>query len=189
MTGSHARVRPLATILAVTRLRPGLAMAAIAACAALVGCGSGGVAATVGDQTISIETLQSQYEAIAAFTPTPVPQDQLLATGVAHLLVAQVADEQGLVLDEADVDAALSQQGLEETGSAGYDAAVRDEMRFRLQVSALSEQGVDVTAAVAELSDEIGVQVNPRYGTWTGLEIEPGTGSISVPATPAASEG
>ncbi len=186
MTGSTALCRPLATILAVMRLRPGLAMAVIAAGAALAGCGSAGVAATVGDETISIATLQSQYEAIAAFTPTPVPQDQLLATGVAHLLVARVADEQGVVVDEADVDAALSEQGLGQTGSAEYDAAVRDEMRFRLTVGALGEQGVDVAAEVAALSDEIGVQVNPRYGTWTGLEIEPGTGSISVPATAAA---
>jgi hypothetical protein len=41
------------------------------------------------------------------------------------------------------------------------------------------EQLIEVITAKA---DEIGVEVNPRYGSWSGIALDPSSGSISEPA-------
>lgn len=169
----------------MTRFARGLALAVLASGALVAGCGSTSNAATVGDQAITIATLQQQYEAITATEGTQVSQAQLLGNAITVALVDDLAEREGIEVSAAQVDAALREESLGATGSQVYDDLVAEQMRARLQVVALTQQGVDVPAAAEQLAAEVGVEVNPRYGTWTGITLEPGTGSISVPGTPA----
>jgi hypothetical protein len=169
----------------VTRFGRGLALAALAGGLLVAGCGSTSSAATVGGRTISIADVQRQYEAISTVETSPVPQAQLLNNAITVELVAELATREGVEVSDAEVDTALREQDLADTGSQVYDDLVREQMRARLQIVALTQQGLDVPAAAEQLAADVGVEVNPRYGTWTGITIEPGTGSISVPAEPA----
>lgn len=168
----------------MTRFGRGLALAALAGGLLVAGCGSTSSAATVGDQVISIADLQRQYEAISTVEANPVPQAQLLNNSITVALVDELAAREGVEVTDAQVDAALREQGLADTGSQIYDDLVREQMRARLQIVALTQQGLDVPAAAEQLAEDVGVEVNSRYGTWSGITIEPGTGSISVPAEP-----
>jgi hypothetical protein len=101
-------------------------------------------------------------------------------------------------VDQADVDdlirTAAAQQG--EDGirafqvQTGYtDEGLRRGAEDALVAGQLQEQLGDVQTAVAELAEEIGVEVNPRYGTWDGAALQAGTGSISVLPTPTPAAG
>ena len=169
-----------------------------AATLAAAGCGSSGVAATVGDDTITIAALQSEVVAFAESVDQESAlsgdlsqfQRELLTREINHLLLAELAEREGAAFTEADVDALLDE--LEEQSGGDLEAlqaqfgyteeglrrAVEDEARLR----ALQPIVGDVPAALNDLSDEVGVELNPRYGDWDGLAVQPGTGSISVPA-------
>ena len=79
------------------------------------------------------------------------------------------------VLDAVDVDALRAQFVYTEDG---LRRALEDELRIRELTPIVG----DVEPAVAALAGEIGVEVNPRFGTWEEIRVVPGTGSISVPA-------
>jgi hypothetical protein len=64
----------------------------------------------------------------------------------------------------------------------GLRRAATDALVER-QLGASSEEAAQV---IAEFSDEVGVDVNPRFGSWEGTSLQPGTGSISVGPSPQA---
>jgi hypothetical protein len=164
----------------------------------LAACGSSGVAATVGDDTITIAALQSEVVAFVESVDQETAlsgdlsgfQQELLTREINHLLLVELAEREGVEIDEADVDALLDELAQQAGGDLealraqfgyteeGLRRAVEDEARLR----ALQPVVGDVQAALAQLSEEVGVELNPRYGEWDELSVQPGTGSISVPS-------
>jgi hypothetical protein len=174
-----------------------LAVVGALSAALIAGCGVSGTAATVGDETITVGELQGEVVEFSESFDDELPltgdlgavQSEFLTRQINHLLLTELADREGVTVTPAEVDELYDQLG----GSPeqidalraqfvytedGLRRALEDELRSR----ALTPIVGDVAAAVDELASEVGVEVNPRYGTWAGIRVVPGTGSISVPA-------
>lgn len=162
------------------------------------GCGATGTAATVGDQTITIDELQSEVLEFSDSFDEPLPvsgdladvQREFLTRQINHLLLIELADAEGVEITDAQVDQLYDELAAGTEGDldalraqfvyteAGLRRALEDELRLRALEPIVGpiEPALEATAA------EVGVEVNPRYGTWSGVALSPGTGSISVPA-------
>ena len=165
----------------------------------LSGCGVSGTAATVGDETITIGELQRQVVEFSESFDEELPvtgdlgavQSEFLTRDINHLLLIDLADREGVTVAPAEVDELYRELGggsPEEVDAlraqfvyteAGLRRALADELRIR----ALTPIVGDIETAVDELATEVGVEVNPRYGTWAGIRVVPGTGSISIPVS------
>jgi hypothetical protein len=170
----------------------------IAVAALLAGCGTTGTAATVGDQTITIDELQAEVVAFSESFDDPLPlsgdladvQREFLTRQINHLLLIELADAEGVEINDAQVDELYDELAAGAEGDldalraqfvyteAGLRRALEDELRLRALEPIVGpiEPALEATAA------EVGVEVNPRYGSWAGVSLTPGTGSISVPA-------
>ena len=177
------------SVVAVTGVLAGLALSA---------CGVGATAATVGEDTIPISAVQGEVVEFSESFDEPLPvtgdlatvQSEFLTRQINHLLLIELADREGVEVVPAEVDELYNELGggSEEEVDAlraqfvytedGLRRALEDELRIR----GLTPIVGDVQVAVLTLGDELGVDVNPRYGTWEGIRIVPGTGSISIPA-------
>ena len=175
-----------------------VAVVGIASVAGLSGCGVSGTAATVGDETITIGELQGEVIEFSESFDEPLPlagdlgavQSEFLTRQINHLLLIELAEREGVEITQADVDELYSELAGGSNGDVdalraqfvyteeGLRRALEDELRIRELTPIVGE----VEPAVAELADEIGVDVNPRFGTWEEIRVMPGTGSISVPA-------
>jgi hypothetical protein len=186
----------------VPQLRRLLPAVVLAITVVVSGCGSTGTAARVGDETIMIGDLQSQVVEFSDSLDEPLAtggdlssfQRELLTREINHLLLAELAEREGVEVSEAEVDGLLDELAAQAEAQGGLDAlraqfgytdeglrrAALDELRLRQLEPVVG----DIPTALTGLSAEIGVEVNPRYGSWDGSSLEPGTGSISVPAGP-----
>lgn len=192
------------TILAVMRSRR-LLVGLVAAVAVLAGCGQGDVAATVGDQTITIDQVQQEVLALDEINAVDLAgspdqadlQRLLLGRQIYHLLLTGLAEDKGIEVTPAQVDdllASLEQQagGPDEVQAFQLQNSYTDEGLRRGATDALIEQQLGATPeeaaqVISEHADAVGVDVNPRFGSWQGTTLEPGTGSISkAPAEPTA---
>lgn len=179
------------------------ASVAVIAALTLTACDSQqiGAAAVVGDQRITVSDLQDQARAIAELPDSTLDphgdlseiQRTILALHIRHEVLGRVAEDEGLEVTDAEIDTALEQGGLpasDESVVAELDRTnVHDQLMFQKLVEAGDEAAAIETfnAAAAEL----GIEVNPRYGTWgEDLTVTPDSGSISeaVDAAPAPDE-
>jgi hypothetical protein len=191
-----ARCVPLGTVRALRS--SWVAVVAVVSLIGLSGCGVTGTAATVGDETITIDELQGEVVEFSESFEEPLPlsgdlgavQAEFLTRQINHLLLIELADREGIEITQADVDELYD----ELAGGSGGDVdalraqfvytedglrrALEDELRIR----ALTPVVGQVESAVADVAEQVGVEVNPRFGTWEGVRVTPGTGSISVPA-------
>jgi hypothetical protein len=176
----------------------------VAAVVVLAGCGQSDVAATVGDETISISQVQQEVAALGelgAVDPEANPdqaslQQLLLGRQIYHLLLTGLAEQRELEVTPAQVDellATLEQQAgsPEEVLAFQLQNSYTDEGLRRAATDALVERQLGASSeeaaqVIAEFSDEVGVDVNPRFGSWEGTSLQPGTGSISVGPSPQA---
>jgi hypothetical protein len=174
----------------------------------LAGCGvtDAGQAATADTFRIPQSEVDAQVRAVleqVQDTPGAPPAGLALATTqrlVRDELVAGTAAELGISVTQAQIDAGLAEladqyggrEGLELTAAqAGVPADQLDEfVRSNLLLEGIAAQsGGDQAAAAAALSqhsEQVDVQVSPRYGSWdpAGLQIVPGS-SVATPAEPA----
>jgi peptidyl-prolyl cis-trans isomerase SurA len=159
-----------------------------------------GAAAVVGGERITVDALQQSVLDFHDFLPdgTPPPADDatiqrtFLNRQILHRLYQDVAEQNDVVVTEAQIDAFLTQfetaqaenmpvflaeRGLTEQTARDsvYDALVSDALTAKLG----SEQAV--ADALAEAAAAAGVWVNPRYGVWQDSGIEAVSGSISSP--------
>lgn len=175
-----------------------LALVGVLSAVLLSGCGVSGTAATVGDETITIGDVQGEVVEFSESFDEELPltgdlggvQAEFLSRAINHLLLIELAEREGITITQAEVDELYAELGggsPEEVDALraqfvytddGLRRALEDELRIR----ALAPIVGDVETAVGELAAEVGVEVNPRYGTWAGIRVVPGTGSISVPA-------
>lgn len=165
---------------------------------AVSACGVTGTAATVGDETITIAAIQNEVVDFSESFDEPLPltgdlasvQQQFLNRDINHLLLIEMAEREGVEITEAGVDALFDDLEAQADGNldalraqfvyteSGLRRALEDELRL---------QGLEpivgaIEPALAATADDVGVEVNPRFGTWEGAALVPGTGSISVPA-------
>ncbi|MET9222978.1 SurA N-terminal domain-containing protein [Streptomyces sp. NPDC088197] len=202
------------------------AAALLAASPALTACGSGpahpGAAAVVGDQKISIATLQHEVDQVRdAQSKSPqaaqligqsgkLPQ-QTLSMLVQNKVIDKAVSDAGLSVSTAEVQQshaqALQQFGGDESQfeaallqqydivPSGIDTFLRTNIAVGKLIQSLGFQpGSDTgnAAAIAVISKtakSLGVDVNPRYGTWdakkaiVGATNEPWV--VTKTATPA----
>lgn len=164
---------------------------------AVSACGVTGTAATVGEETITIASIQNEIIDFSESFDEPLPltgdlasvQQQFLNRDINHLLLIEMAEREGVEITEADVDELYDDLVAQAGGDldalraqfvyteAGLRRALQDELRLQ----GLEPLVGDIEPALAETADEVGVEVNPRFGTWDGTAVVPGTGSISVP--------
>jgi hypothetical protein len=182
----------------------------VAAAAVLAGCGQSDVAATVGDESISISQVQQEVAALGELGAVDLEanpdqadlQRLLLGREIYHLLLTGLAQEQEIEVTPAQVDellATLEQQAgsPDEVLAFQLQNSYTDEGLRRAATDALVERQLgaspeEAAQVITDFSAEVGVEVNPRFGTWEGTALQPSTGSISVgptpPATPAAGD-
>lgn len=182
----------------MNRRRTAAAVLALCAAGALTACSSGpahpGAAAVVGNDRITVATLQSHVSAFqaaaagdsAAQQQSGVPQ-KTLALLVSEQLVDQALAKEGKSVTEGQIQQ-VEAAYLQQAGSAqALQQAVVDNLYLAPadleiyahlqagQVLLLQAAGVDPSSSTADsalqqiiskASGEIGVTVNPRYGSW-----------------------
>lgn len=193
--------------------RTGALAAAVLSLTALAGCSElrPGVAAEVGDETISMDTLDDFASGICAYTAgggqaagTTETRNSALNTLVYARLAEQYAGPLGIEPDQVYIDQTTQQIDEALVGLSDEDREqFLEEVRVVLAGDTIIQQAVTARAAAAgieltaetgpaeqaamlqEWSDEVGVEVDPRFGTWEADRVVPGSGSLSVDsATP-----
>lgn len=201
----------MSTIPSIARRLAGVTLAALAA-VTLTACDSDqiGAAAVVGGERITVEDLQAKAQEIVDIPGSGLEdtrdltqlQRDLLGREILARVMRQAAEDQGLDVTDAQVDDLVAQEldGLPE--DQDVDAALaqstftlesfREAARTQLIAEGLTGEGGDQTAlveAVNTATDELGVEVNPRYGEWgENFAVEELSGSISTPADGSAED-
>ncbi|UED85921.1 SurA N-terminal domain-containing protein [Streptomyces profundus] len=170
----------------------------------LAGCSTGshpGAAAVVGDERITVSSVQARVETVREAQREQPNGDQLLAssagltrdtvdflvyqelleqTAASHgveVTTAQVQQERNLVeaslgsAEELELSAINGTVGLPLTGEEQINEVLRRQLLFqglatRLGLPAGPEGNQLLAQALSATADEVGVEVNPRYGTW-----------------------
>lgn len=193
-----------------------MAVAALTLALFLTSCAataSAGAAATVGDLEISNDTVTAQVNAVqqAKLGSSGMPDAALVNDVLQRLvitdLVTVAAQRKGVSATQGQVDQARAAAEAQLGGPGSLikafldsnvpEGAIDDQLRTSVLVQELGAAlvpGTDVQAQqqavfgyVVALSDELGTQVSPRYGTWDAqnLQIGPVPSDLS---TPQASE-
>jgi hypothetical protein len=194
----------------VTRRTTMLALVAAGAALGLTGCTgqlTPGVAAEVGDDTITMTQTDDFAAGLCAFTaangqssPTAEARRSSLNTLIVAQLAHDHADREGVDIDQdvvtetlTSVEGALKE--LSEPEREDFledvryvvegDSIIQQTVIEQLQASGQEPTQETAQAAQQELltewADEAGVEVDPRFGVWEDNHIEPKSGSISVP--------
>ena len=178
---------------------------------ALTGCGANqaGAAAVLGDQRISESELNEQVQALlSAQGLTAQDSSAALVTNtldrmITANLVQQLADREGVVVGQGEIDVIRLQYVAQAGGQAELETLLLQQgvlaedvdeiIKLNLQVSKIGEklvpgveaevQGGAVFVAASDLSIELGTEVAPRFGTWDpeNLSIGPVANNVSAP--------
>lgn len=190
--------------------------AAAVACVLLAGCGDAiyaGDAAVIGPSTITTQALADDVEEIQEVRGTYGQSEPMLVASVLQRqiiteLIAQAAAREGVSVTQAEIDAARQDAVASVGGEEALEQAFLDsnvapsdipgQIALSITVDALSsrlapdgppeqQQGV-LFGYVVSLAQELGVLVNPRFGTWQVEQLQvgpPPTDLASPPADPA----
>lgn len=180
---------------------------ALAAAVALSACDSDqvGAAAVIGDDRLTVSELHEQVEQAQALEGFDVQaaggvagfQRDLLTRHIQHEIFEQLAAEEGIEITGAQIDDAIEQfEAQNPEGDLGpllaqngyTEEAFRAGLTDQLIAEAyLAENGGDqnaLTERLIEIGEELGIKVNPRYGSWGDqLAVTADSGSISKPVS------
>jgi SurA N-terminal domain len=161
-----------------------------------------GAAAVVGNERITVAELQEQVREVAESLPDgaeptgdqSAAQHAILQRMIRSELLAAVAADEGVEVSEAEIDAFIDEQIAPQApdGDLGpllaQNNLTEESLRTSVRDQLVATELIDRVGGEQELidllnqkSDEIGVEVNPRYGTWDGFVLEQSSGSISTP--------
>lgn len=180
------------------------ALGAVVAAVVVAGCDTDqvGAAAVVDGERITVGELQDEvraYHELAGTEPTGDQTDlqrQFLNSTISHMIVNEVGQDVGVSVSEAEIDQFIADQfsaldaedGLtqlmvdnqltEET----FRQVIHDQIMFDKIADELGDQGSAVQRYEAA-AEEMDIEINPRYGSWEGTQIQAISGSISEPAT------
>jgi hypothetical protein len=155
-----------------------------------------GSAAVVGGERITVTELQDQVREVVALMPgEEATGDQrntqltVLNRMIAFRLLDRVAADAGITVTEAEVDQFIADQLVPQVPEGDLtpllaqnlltEDTLRDAVREVLVLQQVGQQAY--LGALVDVSEQVCVEVNPRYGTWTGAGIEDVSGSVSVP--------
>lgn len=206
---SQLNVKPARSRLAFVAGIAGIGI--LTATLGLSGCSTptAGAAAVVGDQRISESSLNSEVEAVLALQglPSTDSSNELITTTldqmITVILVDELASRERVEVNQGEID----DLRLQYTAQAGGQEAFEDQIgqqgvaiedvdsiiRVNIQVSKLGDilspdtapdvKSAVVFVAISELSNELGTEVSPRFGTWDpeSLTVGPTANSLSVP--------
>ena len=185
-----------------------VAALAIAAGLAIAGCSTDrvGAAAIVGSERIPVAELHERVDELARRAGTAGlgtadladQQRSLLERRINHELHQRVAEQEGIEVTRAEIDARIAEVREQVGGDDAFaqalaaqgftEESLRDVVYDELVRRKL---GDDAERLLLAEVDDVGVWVSPRYGTYTRGRIEPRSGSLSVPdegGAPAPSE-
>ncbi len=174
----------------------------------LAGCqATPGAAATVGDTTISEQQLTADVDELVADPGSGASADDatvvtsLLGRLITMELMDQLATKNGVTVTEGQIASELTAYDQQAGGrdavyqvfaQQGVPRSQIDAMvRLSLQATGLGpvlkpggtgdEQTQAVVDAIVALSDDVGVDVNPRWGAWDAktLNVSPGSDDLS----------
>lgn len=181
-----------------------------------------GSAATVGDTAISQTDLEDRTTAFLDSLPAAqrtqangqiaTVQTAVLNELVLEKLVGTAAQKAGVTVSDAEVAAQVTQATTQAGDQLGTQLAqsyltrdrLPDLLRVNLEVYAIGRVGAPAGTTEKQAAQRaiayitapdrgIPVRINPRFGTWDGLRIKPGSGSLSslaanspTPSVPAA---
>lgn len=184
--------------------------AAVALSAALAGLVTAcdaeqlGAAAVVGGERITVMELQDEVREVTRIAGRDVTADQstvqatVLNRMINHRLGDTVTELADVTVTEAEVDEFIAEQLRPQapegdlTQLLAQNLLTEDSLRYAVREALLIEKvgGNDAyVELLAEASEKDGVEVSPRYGTWTGTMLDTEvSGSISVPAAELAQD-
>lgn len=208
LLGGRRGIRALTAVVAVG------VVGALAGC----GPAEAGSAAIVADSAIDqgrLEQVTTNYldsldakQRAAATGNLQTVQSRILTELVLERLVGDAADQAGVQISDAQVSEQVQQavagSGDQLDTQLAQAFLTRDRLpdllRVNLQVYAIGRKGAPAgitdpqaaQRAIAYISDparQLPVRVNPRYGSWAGISIQPGNGSLSKVGTQQVSTG
>ena len=156
-----------------------------------------GAAAVVGGDRITVAELQDHTREVVDVTPdADITGNQAeLQRGLLNRLISfrlgeQVARDTGVTISEAAIDEFIVEQLIPQAPDGDLtpllaqnwltEETLRDAVRQVLTIDELG--GSEAYAqAITTAAEEVGVEVNPRYGTWDGVQVIDQSGSISMP--------
>jgi hypothetical protein len=186
---------------AVARRKSRLVAVLAAGVVLLTGCADGthpGSAAAVGDVEISTNRLDDVVTSVSAAQGEAISPTAALQLMINSELTRQVADQRLVSVSDAEIASAMEQVIQDPQLRAKFksdpvaSSFLRDFARGQIGViklggaSGITDPGAREAAqkggeVLAEEGAKIGVVVNPRYGTWSGDQINPTSGSLSTP--------
>lgn len=180
------------------------ALGSAVAAAGLVACDSDqvGAAAVVDGEQITVSELQDEVRAFHEFAGTEPTGDQsalqrqYLNATISHMIVEEVGQDVGVSVSEAEIDqfiadefSALNPEGdieqlmvENQLTEESFRRAIRDSLLFTKIAEELGGEG-PAGQRYEAVAEEMDIEVNPRYGSWEGLQLEAVSGSISESAT------
>lgn len=157
-----------------------------------------GAAAVVGGDRITVSELQDHVREVVAMMPdADATGDQrdtqltVLNRMIGFQLRDHIAANAGITVTEAEVDEFIAEQLIPQAPDGDLtpllaqnlltEATLREAVREVIVLQRVGGQEAYVQALI-EASEEVGVEVNPRYGSWAGAGIEDVSGSVSMQA-------
>lgn len=173
---------------------------ALASVLLLAGCAAGthpGAAAVVGSTEITVGDLDKTADAISGIVKQPVPPNQVLSELMRSALANQVLEQRSVSVSDAEIAPAMKalvDEGVYDQWVANpatneflREAAIALIGKVKLgggtglSDPALQAKGAAGQAIVDEAAKNIKVDVSPRYGKWTGNEVNGAeSGSLSI---------
>lgn len=190
------------------KVRAAIAVVAVLALSACSGQ-TAGSAAIVGDTRITDETISAEVENLLTAQgkslddASPSMMATALGRAVTTELVDQVATKEGVTVNAGEIDAVLDAYGEQAGGLAEFEKYLLTQdvapdqitsiIRLNIQVEKLGlklapnespdMQSLAVFQIVGTYSEEVGVEISPRYGSWdpANLTIGPPPDDLSTP--------
>ncbi|MDO8121473.1 hypothetical protein Q6346_09130 [Isoptericola sp. b490] len=148
---------------------------AVLAATLLAGCSvHPGVAAVVGDRSISQSELQQTYAQLKPMLANSDPANLLSGLITAPDVVA-AAEQNGVGVSDDDavtlLNSIVTQQKLPAVSEWTPDAVLLARSQLAAQALQKLDQATSVFAALSKTLAAHDIQVNPQYGTWSGGQI------------------
>jgi len=178
---------------------------------ALSACSSqtAGSAAVIGDTRITDSSVSTEVEGLLAAQgrsiddASPTMMSTALGRAVTTELVDQFATREGITVNQGEIDAVLDAYSEQAGGLAEFESYLLTQdvapdqitsiIRLNIQVEKLGQklapgespdmQSLAVFQSVGRYSEEVGVEISPRYGSWdaANLTIGPPPDDLSTP--------
>lgn len=194
------------------KARAGTALIASVVAALVLSACSGqtaGSAAVIGDTRITDSSVSAEVEGLLAAQgrsldeASPSMMATALSRAVTTELVNQYATREGITVNEGEIDAVLDAYSEQAGGLAEFEKylltqdvspdQVTSIIRLNIQVEKLGQklapgespdmQSLAVFQSVGKYSEDVGVEISPRYGSWdaANLTIGPPPDDLSTP--------